>query len=65
MIEGEATVKRVRLHFAAALVGVGLSSGTLAALPRSGAWMIWIKKGAGIVMLVMAEYYFVQAGMVW
>jgi thiol:disulfide interchange protein DsbD len=47
------------------LVAVGLFSGTLAALPRSGAWMVWIKKGAGIVMLVMAEYYFVQAGMVW
>jgi thiol:disulfide interchange protein DsbD len=47
------------------LVAVGLFSGTLAALPRSGRWMVWIKKGAGIVMLVMAEYYFVQAGMVW
>jgi thiol:disulfide interchange protein DsbD len=47
------------------LVAVGLFSGTLAALPRSGTWMVWIKKGAGIVMLVMAEYYFVQAGMVW
>jgi len=49
----------------ALLVAVGLFSGSLAALPRSGTWMVWIKKGAGIVMLVMAEYYFVQAGMVW
>jgi cytochrome c-type biogenesis protein len=53
------------LGMTALLVAVGLFSGTLAALPRSGTWMVWIKKGAGIVMLVMAEYYFVQAGMVW
>lgn len=53
------------LGMTALLVAVGLFSGTLAALPRAGAWMVWIKKGAGIVMLAMAEYYFVQAGMVW
>jgi thiol:disulfide interchange protein DsbD len=53
------------LGMTALLVAVGLFSGTVAALPRSGAWMVWVKKGAGVVMLVMAEYYFVQAGMVW
>jgi len=46
------------------LVLVGLSSGALAALPRSGRWMVWIKRAAGLVMLGMAEYYFIQAGMV-
>jgi thiol:disulfide interchange protein DsbD len=53
------------LGMTALLVMVGLFSGTLAALPRSGRWMLWVKKGAGIVMLAMAEYYFIQAGMVW
>ncbi len=53
------------LGMTAILVAAGLFSGTLAALPRSGAWMTWIKKGAGVVLLVMAEYYFVQAGQVW
>ncbi len=53
------------LGMTAILVVAGLFSGTLAALPRSGAWMSWIKKGAGVVLLVMAEYYFVQAGQVW
>src|SRR5437588_8548784 len=53
------------LGMTALLVGVGLFSGTVTALPRSGAWMAWIKKGAGVVLLAMAEYYFVQAGMVW
>lgn len=49
----------------AILVVAGVFSGTLAALPRSGRWMGWIKKGAGVVLLVMAEYYFVLAGQVW
>jgi thiol:disulfide interchange protein DsbD len=47
------------------LVGVGLFSGTLAALPRSGPWMVWIKRMAGVVMIGVAEYYFVQVGMAW
>jgi thiol:disulfide interchange protein DsbD len=49
----------------ALLVAVGLFSGSLAVLPRSGRWMVWIKKAAGIIMLIMAQYYFVQAGKVW
>ena len=44
------------------LVVVGLFSGTLAALPRSGMWMVWIKRAAAVIMLAMAEYYFVRAG---
>lgn len=46
------------------LVVVGLFSGALAALPKSGRWMVWVKKSAGVIMLAVAEYYFVQAGMV-
>ena len=53
------------LGMTALLVVVGLFSGTLAALPRAGAWMVWIKKAAGVILLGMAEYYFIQAGMVW
>jgi thiol:disulfide interchange protein DsbD len=44
------------------LAAVGLFSGTLAALPRSGAWMVWIKRIAGVVMIGVAEYYFIQMG---
>jgi thiol:disulfide interchange protein DsbD len=50
------------LGMMAVLTAVGLFSGTMAALPRSGVWMVWIKKAAGVVMLAMAEYYFVQVG---
>jgi len=53
------------LGMSALLVVVGLFSGTLSALPRAGAWMAWIKKAAGVVLLLMAEYYFVKAGQVW
>lgn len=44
------------------LVVVGLFSGSLAALPRAGHWMVWIKRAAALIMFAMAEYYFVQAG---
>jgi cytochrome c-type biogenesis protein len=53
------------LGMSALLVVVGLFSGTLSALPRAGVWMSWIKKAAGGVLLLMAQYYFVKAGQVW
>jgi cytochrome c-type biogenesis protein len=52
------------LGMTALLIVVGVSSGTLAALPRSGTWMVWIKKAAGVLMLAMAEYYFILMGQV-
>ena len=52
------------LGMTALLVVVGLSSGTLAALPRAGVWMVWIKKAAGVILLAMAEYYFIKVGQV-
>jgi cytochrome c-type biogenesis protein len=44
------------------LVVVGVSSGALARLPRSGAWMSWIKRGFGFVMLGVAQYYLIKMG---
>jgi cytochrome c-type biogenesis protein len=52
------------LGMTALLVLVGVFSGTLARLPRSGTWMIWVKRAAGVLLLLMAQYYFVQVGMV-
>ncbi|HKJ92215.1 MAG TPA: cytochrome c biogenesis protein CcdA [Longimicrobiales bacterium] len=48
----------------ALLVVVGLFSGSLAVLPRSGPWLTGIKKAAGVIMIGVAEYYFIQMGMV-
>jgi thiol:disulfide interchange protein DsbD len=50
------------LGMTAILVLVGLFSGTLAVLPKSGKWMIWMKKAAGILMIAVAQYYFLKAG---
>jgi thiol:disulfide interchange protein DsbD len=44
------------------LIVVGIFSGTLTLLPRSGGWMVWAKRFAAVVMIAMAEYYFVRAG---
>jgi len=51
------------LGMTALLVAVGLSSGLATKLPSSGPWMVWAKRLAGLVMLGMAEYYFIQAGL--
>jgi cytochrome c-type biogenesis protein len=53
------------LGMTAVLIVVGVFSGALAILPKPGAWMVWIKKTAGVVLLLMAQYYFVKAGQVW
>ena len=53
------------LGMTAVLIVAGVFSGALAILPKPGAWMVWIKKAAGVVLLIMAEYYFVKAGQVW
>lgn len=50
------------LGMTALLVAVGLFSGTLTLLPRSGSWMVWVKRAAALIMIGMAEYYFVTAG---
>ena len=53
------------LGMTALLVVVGLFSGTIAKLPKSGPWMVWMKRAAALIMLAMAEYYFFQAGYNW
>ncbi len=44
------------------LLAVGAFSGALTAMPRSGAWMVWIKKALGLFMLLTAEYFIFKAG---
>ncbi len=53
------------LGMTAVLIAVGLSAGTLAALPKSGRWMLWVKKAGGLIILGMAEFYFIKAGQAW
>ena len=53
------------LGMCALLVIVGLSAGTVSRLPRAGMWMVYVKKGFAVVMLVMAEYYLIKMGQVY
>lgn len=48
----------------ALLIAVGIFSGTLGSLPRAGTWMVWVKRIGGVIMIAMAEYYFIQMGKV-
>lgn len=48
------------LGMTALLVGVGLFSGTVARLPRSGAWTAVIKRIGGGILLVMSGWYLYQ-----
>ncbi len=46
----------------ALMIALGTFSGALTALPRSGEWMVKVKKGFGFAMILIAQYLFVQAG---
>ncbi len=50
------------LGMTAVLAVVGIFAGTVSALPRSGAWLLWFKRAGGVLLLAMAEYYAFQAG---
>ncbi|HEU0185655.1 MAG TPA: cytochrome c biogenesis protein CcdA [Blastocatellia bacterium] len=46
----------------ALMIALGAAGGALTALPRSGEWMVKIKKGFGFAMILTAQYLFIQAG---
>ncbi len=50
------------LGMCALLAVVGLAAGGAVTLPRSGAWMISVKKVFALLMLATAQYYLLQAG---
>jgi thiol:disulfide interchange protein DsbD len=41
---------------------VGLTSGASSRLPRSGAWMLWVKRIFAVLMIGVAEYYLIEMG---
>jgi thiol:disulfide interchange protein DsbD len=46
----------------ALMIALGAFSGALTSLPRSGEWMVKVKKGFGFALTLIAQYLFVQAG---
>ncbi len=47
------------------IVAAGTFSGLLTSLPKSGTWMVRIKKGFGWLMIGLGEYFIVRAGIYW
>lgn len=47
------------------LLAIGTFSGLLAFLPKSGDWMIRVKKAMGYLLLAMAGYFVFHAGQLW
>jgi len=50
------------LGMALPLVALGTFGGLLGRLPRSGAWLVRVKKGFGVVLLLAGEYLLLEAG---
>ena len=46
------------------LIIVGTFTGLLSTIPRSGAWMVTIKKAFGFLMIGIGEYFILKAGQV-
>lgn len=44
------------------LIVIGLFAGSITALPRSGKWMLWIKRAFAVILFGAAEYYLIQTG---
>ena len=47
------------------LIIAGSFSGLLASLPKSGRWLVYIKKAGGIILILAGEYFIIKAGMLW
>jgi thiol:disulfide interchange protein DsbD len=50
------------LGMGAVLVLLGTFTGMLAGLPKSGRWLVLVKKGFGVLMMLAGEYFLVEAG---
>ncbi|MFA5087844.1 MAG: cytochrome c biogenesis protein CcdA [Candidatus Omnitrophota bacterium] len=47
----------------ASLILIGTFSGLLGALPKSGPWLVRIKRVCGLILFLMAEYLLIRAGL--
>jgi len=50
------------LGMALPVVVLGMFAGLLAGLPRSGSWLVTVKKGFGVLLLLAGEYLLLEAG---
>lgn len=47
------------------LLLIGTFTGLITAFPRSGMWMVRVKKIMGFLLIAMGEYFLIQAGKLW
>ena len=47
------------------LLVIGTFTGIVTAIPKSGMWMVRVKKIMGFLLIIMGEYFLIQAGKVW
>ncbi len=47
------------------LIVFGTFSGIAVGLPKPGRWMLRVKRTLGLLMLLLAQYYLINAGRVW
>jgi thiol:disulfide interchange protein DsbD len=62
---GGATLFLFAMGMCALIIVAGTFSGALSSLPKSGDWMVRIKKGFGWVMILLGEYFVFRAGALW
>lgn len=44
------------------LILIGTFSSMLSSFPKSGPWLLWIKRICGLILLGIGEYFFIKAG---
>jgi len=65
VILGGLTLFVFALGMSLLVVVAGTFSGALSLLPKSGEWMVKVKKGFGWAMILLGEFFLVRAGMYW
>lgn len=62
---GGATLFLFAIGMSVLVVVAGTFSGLLSMLPKSGVWMVKVKKGFGWAMIILGEFFIVRAGIYW
>jgi len=62
MIHGVSLMFVFAYGVGASLIIIGTFSGILSNFPKSGAWLVWIKRICAFIMIIIAEYFLFKAG---
>lgn len=65
LVAGPLSLFAFSLGMGTVLLIIGTFSSSLTRLPKSGMWMVHVKKAMGVMMVIMAGYFVFQAGRQW